>query len=311
MAILALMLVLVAAVAAARHMPGAPLSRLNIAPPRLGAPASAIAAGVMLALGSNVAITGQLAFTPGGSSFIFGRLVQDGIVKRYLDDQCPDPAIRLCGYQDALPDSADGWLWGPGTPLYKLGGPDDYGDEERRIILDTLRMYPLDHLRTAFSATLQQLVKARTVTSIRTPDNNHAIETLERLTPALMPAVEAARQQREGALDLTALNRVHVPVALLGMALLPIVIVLGARRMIPPRIAAMALTVAIALLANAAISGILSNPVDRYQSRLIWLAPLMVGLAAMRRAPTRSTHTRYARPRLPSGPIYNRPFRSG
>ena len=40
---------------------------------------------------SNWAITGTFAFTPGGVSFVFGRLVDDGIIDRYLHEQCPDP----------------------------------------------------------------------------------------------------------------------------------------------------------------------------------------------------------------------------
>jgi hypothetical protein len=41
-------------------------------------------------------------------------------------------------------------------------------------------------------------------------------------------------------------------------------------------------TVALALLANAVICGVLSNPHDRYGARLAWLAPLAVLLAAGR-----------------------------
>jgi len=110
--------------------------------PRLWFAAGAVAAGVALCPLSNLAITGSFGFTPGGSSFLFGRLIEDGIVARYLNERCPDPSLRLCAYKADLPDGADGWLWGD-TPFYKLGGWEDYADEEKDIILATLARYPL------------------------------------------------------------------------------------------------------------------------------------------------------------------------
>ncbi len=44
----------------------------------------------------------------------------------------------------------------------------------------------------------------------------------------------------------------------------------------------LAAATACALLANALVCGVFSNPHDRYGARLAWLAPLVVGLAALR-----------------------------
>jgi hypothetical protein len=44
----------------------------------------------------------------------------------------------------------------------------------------------------------------------------------------------------------------------------------------------LALTVVLALLANAAVLGILSGPHDRYGARMVWLAPLVVLLLLWR-----------------------------
>ena len=48
-------------------------------------------------------------------------------------------------------------------------------------------------------------------------------------------------------------------------------------------VAALALFVLIALIGNAFINGALSNPHDRYQSRIAWLATLVVGVAGLLR----------------------------
>jgi hypothetical protein len=46
-------------------------------------------------------------------------------------------------------------------------------------------------------------------------------------------------------------------------------------------LAGLAVYIFLALCGNAFICGALSNPHDRYQSRLVWLATLVVGMAAV------------------------------
>ena len=72
----------------------------------------------------------------------------------------------------------------------------------------------------------------------------------------------------------------HVPVAYLSVLGLLVVVGWGirARR---HDLAGAALYIFLALLGNAFICGALSNPHNRYQSRLVWLATLIVGMAAV------------------------------
>lgn len=268
------------------HLLVRPLAgRLRLPHPVLAWPALALAAGIALALFSNLVIAGRLAFTPGGIAFVFGRLVQDGIVARHLAERCPDPALRLCAYREALPDTADGWLWGWGSPLYKLGGPDAFAAEAHAIIVATLARHPVEHLAAALRAAARQLVRVRTGEGVNPHDMEHAVRALERYAPGVMPRFAAARQQQD-LFDFTLLNRLHVPLALLALALLPAIVIAGARGRASPASAAsaaFALSVIFALLANAAICGALSNPNDRYQSRLAWLAPFAVAVAVLSR----------------------------
>jgi len=81
---------------------------------RLLPPAAAIATGATLLLAANFALSGQLVWTPGGFGIAFGRMLEDGLVKRYLDDHCPDARLKLCPYRSELPRSADEFLWSYG-----------------------------------------------------------------------------------------------------------------------------------------------------------------------------------------------------
>ena len=53
-------------------------------------------------------VAGRIAWTPGGVAIAFGRMLQDGIVARYLAEHCPDKRLRLCAHQHELPTDADG-----------------------------------------------------------------------------------------------------------------------------------------------------------------------------------------------------------
>ena len=246
-------------------------ARFRLPRPRIGAVAAAVAGGILLCPVSNWLIAGQFAFTPGGTTFVFGRLVQDGLIAKYLDEHCPDATIRLCAYRAELPASTDEWVWSYASPLHRLGNWQGYAGEQGRIILATLRLYPGRHLVTAAKSAGEQVLLLHTSLSVKPGDNIDAIRTFERmLKPAAIARFHAARQQGEKP-DIGAINLLHVPVAYAGIAFL----LFAAFR---SRSDALCSTVLVALLGNAVICGIFSPPSERYQSRLVPLAGLAVVL---------------------------------
>lgn len=256
------------------------IRRLALPRARLTFAAASVAAGIVLCPASNVLLTGSFAFTPGGSTFLFGRLVEDGMVTRYLNDHCPDPAIRLCDYKGEIQQDADSWLWWGGSPLYKMGGWDAYEPEAKRIIRDTLTKYPLAHATTAIQAAVAQFFTFQTEVGI--DDNGPTRWAFEEFLPKLYPTLLAARQQAEP-FDVEPLNRLHLPVAYISLALIALAMVFRRRLGLSDRTYALCLTLLAALAANAVICGVFSHPVDRYQSRLVLLAPFVVAIIAARR----------------------------
>ena len=93
--------------------------------------------------------------------------------------------------------------------------------------------------------------------------------------------MRAARQQR-GEIDFTIINRVHYPLALACLLLLPLIGGYMLRRKDMSAIGEFATVCLLALLANAFVCGTLSNPHDRYGARLIWLAVTAAAIAAVR-----------------------------
>jgi hypothetical protein len=232
-----------------------------------------VGAGIALALFSNLLIAGVFGFTPGGSNFLFARLVQDGIVARYLNHRCPDPEIRLCAFRRELPTTADDWLWPGDSPLAKLGGWQGFEPEANRIIRDAVRRYPLAFVGASITNTATQLVTLRTGDGTTADNNWHAEYVLREHAPNALKRYLSSIQARN-ALDFTAINAVQVPVGLLATGALPVMFIMLLRRR--PAAAAFLLTIMMALLANAAICGIFAGVGSRYQSRMVPAAILAV-----------------------------------
>src|SRR6476469_6706037 len=110
-----------------------------------------IVAGAAMLLSANFALSGQLAWTPGGVGVAFGRMLQDGIVTRYLRDHCPQVKLKLCPYRDQLPATADEFLWGK-SMFNTLGRFKGMNDEMGFIVLHSLAEYPLWQAEAAIAA---------------------------------------------------------------------------------------------------------------------------------------------------------------
>jgi hypothetical protein len=242
---------------------------------------AAVALAAVMLVSANFAISGEIAWTPGGYSIVFARMVQDGIVTRYLDAHCGEKSFKLCPYRHSFPPTADDFLWAPDSIFDKLGRFNGLDDEMRTIVRGSLVEYPGVQLEAALAAAGKQLISVGTGEGVLAP-LPHTYGIITRYMPSVAPAMNAARQQR-GELHFAAINAVHVPVALATMALLPLLVVLGLRRRGYRDVALLAATVSLAILGNAVVCGALSNPHDRYGARLAWVPLVVASLALLRR----------------------------
>jgi hypothetical protein len=252
--------------------------------PRLKHALIGLVTALVLIVAGNFVLTGNLFISKSGSVFVFARLVQDGIVKRLMDETCPpngNATYKLCGYKAKLRMRADTWLWGSNSSFRELGGfpGKQQQEEDRRIILDSLQRYPFMHLRAAIYDSFLQFMIFRTGDGIE-PQNQVLEPGFRRIIPGQVEDYLEARQQ-QGLLRFKTLNLIHVPMG--AMSLLGLLLLLqhaGARR--NWRSGAFPALVLLGLVGNAIICGTFSNPHDRYQSRVIWLPTLVILLAVAR-----------------------------
>jgi hypothetical protein len=250
-----------------------------------------IAAGAVMLVSANYALSGQAAWTPGGYSIAFARMLQDGIVTRYLNDHCPTQHFKLCPYRNDLPETADDFLWSRETVFNKLGRFPGMSDEMGYIAVHALTEYPLWQTEEALLATGEQMLEVATGENTDHPTMMHTYGVFREYLQRQLKVVDAARQQKSF-LTFGPVNLIHVPVALISTLLVFAMLIAALFRRRADDVTLLMATVCLALLGNAAICGIISGAHDRYGSRLVWIATFAVMIAVMKRSrPPKSSRT--------------------
>jgi hypothetical protein len=237
----------------------------------------------------HLTLTGKASFTPGGPMFLLGRLVQAGIAPRWLAEHCPVPGMELCDLQHRFPLTGDDFLWGGTSPFLEIGGWDHADETEiKYLVRESIMSYPGQFLWSSLRATGQQLLQVATGEGVCEFQEGNMCIFGDRL-PGSAKAFFSARQQdkplEQSLFD--GLNIIHVPIGLFSEFFLIIITLWGVQTK-RYDCAVLAGFVFIALIGNAFISGALSNPHNRYQSRMIWLAPLILGITFVRWSKDRS-----------------------
>lgn len=253
---------------------------------RAGLLAVAAAIGIALAgeAAFSLAVRKATGHAPIRPPFVTARLVADGPGRAYLDRTCPASGFAVCAYRDRLPLGSDPFLWSP-SGVFSAAPPADQdrlSREDARFALAVFRERPADTAIAAITAVGRQLRAAEMAIFNYPPFRIAGFR-------AKLPAdtiVEVARTRAyANTMPVRYLELIDLPVA--GVSLLFMGWWAWRHRRTEPRLAGFALTVAAAVLANAAIVGTLSTPHGRYQNRLIWVLPLLALSLAARRRPVR------------------------
>jgi hypothetical protein len=187
--------------------------------------------------------------------------------------------VKLCPYRDKLPATADEFLWNGGV-FNELGRFDGLGEEMRFIVLHSFQEYPVLQFETALAATAKQLGQFASGYGMH-DQIEHTYGIIRRFISKEVPAMQHARQQR-GELNFNLINRIHVPIAFGSMLFLLGLLVRAIRSGRFDEPARLAVTVTVAILANAFACGALSGPHDRYGARMVWIVAFTAAIAILR-----------------------------
>ena len=247
-----------------------------------GAPALAVAA----LMAANLTGHGWASVAPYGNVFLLARVIADGPGRDVLRRDCPRPGWALCGQLVRLPHSADGFLWRPDGPLARAGGAKRVSREADAIIRAAVVAEPWRELRKAADNALRQLIRFRTGDGLHpwpatvTPWLTRDFPPFEQRTYA------AARQTRGLPVVPPGLPALHLAAVLATLAFC-LAALPGALRRRAPSGGLIVASLAVLVL-NAGVTGALSGPHARYQSRVMWL-PVLAALLVGRGSPSRDT----------------------
>lgn len=232
---------------------------------------------------------GRWTVSPMSNLFLFARLHEDGLAARWLDRHCGrDAPAPLCAIRSQLPSDSQILLWG-GTksPLTarvhdQIGQPGSWQwmDMLGTAVKGSIRDEPLAFAISSVSGGAQQLVHWRALDDECPGVCRKAMQEMVVFRPSLADPLYRSRQLT-GEMDRRSIRSVTTPLPLVGQLLLLPFLLVAIRRRDPIAIS-MIVAVVAALLANALMAGALSDVHDRYQSRLVWLAPFAVLTLAAR-----------------------------
>ena len=211
--------------------------------------------------GSQV-VVGEASVAPKRLPVLLARSLDDGPAYDYLRNACPEiDDLAICTLLDPLPDDITAFLWGDGG-IASLSAEelDRIRDEEPTILWRSFRAYPLRQTEALLGNALRQTV------SVGTGELFPALG----LDLAADPPFQVSKETRGAYGALHLFDPIVAGSTLLGFALAAWLAL--RRRCTGPELAVLAVCL-LGILGNALIFGGLSAPVDRYQSRLVWIVP--------------------------------------
>lgn len=109
---------------------------------------------------TNYKLGKKAQITPSGHLFLIAKFIDNGLIKKVLEEDCPKENWKICNYKDSLPQIGSDFLWAENSILYKLGGWDsntvEYKSINSTIILPG--KYSLDLIKCGLTSMKKQLL---------------------------------------------------------------------------------------------------------------------------------------------------------
>ena len=254
---------------------------------RLGLPTVVVVVTLVVLQG---ATTGQWGFATAPRVLTLARWVADGPASACLGEACPTRHFAICDHLDELSPDPVHFVFGPQSIVQRLGGPLAAGREAEAMLLSTAMRFPLWVAQDVAVQGWTQLWRFETGSSLvpmaAANDNGFAARAIKQYVASDYPAYVAARQVADE-LHMRPIRTLHHYVAWSGLVFMfPFLLIFARRR--DMAMVCLLLVVVLGLAVNAVICGANSMPVDRFQSRLIWLA-VFVALCGIARLVSRES----------------------
>lgn len=220
---------------------------------------------------------GTFYFSKGSGMLFTSKLLENGLLKKYLDAHCGNDMSPLCAYKDQLPVWGPPFLYGPQSAA-NLMGLAQAETECRRLNLRIAESYPLPLLLLSIKGGAINLFRLNAGTGIyRYDENTSPWNPIKEEDRTEFNQWNNSRQQGKN-LDFTLLSIIQ-RISIFS-TLIILLLSLNRKDLFAawnPILISFARFVLLALILNALITGALASEYDdRYQTRIAWLVPLVV-----------------------------------
>jgi hypothetical protein len=219
-----------------------------------------------------------------GNVFLMGKMIQTGIIKDYLDEECQNNNYELCLFKDSLPKYAYEFLWNDNSPLYygdcaKEGGWSTCwkvkSGEYRKIILGALKKPHLlsKYLKISTIDVGRQIVYFDMIHFSNLGGKGSAFDEIIKCYFDDYNLFVKSKQYTQ-----TIFYRVQNSIqriAIVASTFIIILLAFAKKTGIKKILKITTLVLSIGLVVNAAICATLAIVEGRYQGRIIWLIPLL------------------------------------
>lgn len=218
--------------------------------------------------------------SPTGHIFLIARLMDTGFMPEFLNEKCAEKQYEMCKYKDSLPNSYEGFLWSPDSEFYKTGGWDikTHKHEEYNMITRdvlTTPKYLGKFLYNCGIHSLKQLITFKIgdgMSNVYTKESTeYQIVTKYFDHPEFTVDFQNSRQM-QSKINLGLINVVNY--ILLVVSVLTILWTFVRRKM-DRNMFLFTFVIISGVIINAAAASSLSSIFNRFQSRILWLIPLL------------------------------------
>jgi hypothetical protein len=237
----------------------------------LGVPLLCAVVGILI-----VGIIGfkEVSLAPASPPFLLARVIENGPGYRYIKEMCPRERFAVCAFSDDLPRTAEEFLFLP-EGVMTPASPEvrkQISEQEMEVVWAAVRAYPLDQARASTRAFVYQLGQFALGEFFYWGHLDFSDPRDPR--PPRPPS------QQHG--FFIAFSVIHYVVVIASVLVLVRVSV-SEIRPLPREHVALVAFIGLGIIGNAAICSVLSGTADRYQSRVIWLLPLLAAATVIAR----------------------------
>lgn len=222
--------------------------------------------------------------------FFMGAMVEHGILKTFLDENCDNNQYWLCEFKDKLPDRAYQFVWDENSPVYKMGWKASKGEFDQ-IIFETFTSpkYILLHIKASVLATYNQLI------TFKINDSNGVFlegtmpyDRVERYLPGDLERYLSSKQMKNEFGFTDGLNTVFTFIVIISVLILVFLLLKGGT--FTGKFASVLIIFSVGILLNSWVSGTFANAINRLGCKMIWLIPFITIMGLIQYFRNRNTN---------------------